>query len=128
MTSKSLDDAYNALNLGLNDRKDYDRLFVFTDMSAATELAQRILIDTKPSKNLLTGIKGCGKTTELLRLLRDIEGTYFGVYCPIRSYADVRKVTPVDILLSGLPQTVLTSAERGVALYEGTVKSLASWL
>jgi hypothetical protein len=128
MASKTLDDAYNTLNLGLNDRKDFDHLFVFTDMSAATELAQRILIDKKPSKNLLTGIKGCGKTTELLRLLRDIEDSYFGVYCPMRSFADVRKVTSVDILLSALFQTVLTSAEKGVVLSEGTVKDLAAWL
>ena len=63
MPTSGLDDAYNTLNMGLESRKNFDRYFVFTAQSAATDLAQRVAIDKEPSKYLLTGIKGCGKTT-----------------------------------------------------------------
>lgn len=128
MTTPGLDDAYNTLNMGLERRKNFDRYFVFTAQSAATELAQRIAIDKEPSKNLLTGIKGCGKTTELLRLLRDMDNKFFGVYIPMRADAEVRKVTAPDILLSGLLHLFVTACERGVTLKDTTVAGLAHWL
>jgi hypothetical protein len=128
MPTPGLDDAYNTLNMGLENRKNFDRYFVFTDTSAATELAQRIAIDKEPSKTLLTGIKGCGKTTELLRLLRDLEDKYFGVYIPMRADAEVRKVTAPDILLSGLLHLYVAACERGVTLNEHSVRGLATWM
>jgi len=128
MTGAGLDDAYNILTTGLENRKNFDRYFVFTETSAATELAQRISIDKEPSKNLLTGIKGCGKTTELLRLLRELDEKYFGVYISMRSDAEVRKVSAPDILLSGLLHLYISACERNVTLSVELVKGLATWL
>ena len=128
MSTSSLDDAYNTLNLGLENKKNFDRYFVFTETSASNELVSRFLIDKEPSKNLLTGIKGCGKTTELLRLLRELDQKYFGVYIPMRQDAEIRKVTAPDILLSGLLHLYISATERGVKLKPETVHSLANWL
>lgn len=128
MTHHDLGDAYNNLNTTLEDRTAYDQYFVFTDMSAANEMAQRILIDREPSKNILTGIKGCGKTTELFRLLRDVEDQYIGIYSSMRAEADVRKVTATDILLSVLMNVFAGSVEKGVTINEKLVKALSMWL
>lgn len=128
MTTSGLDDAYNTLTLGLESRKNFDRYFVFTTQSAATELAQRIAMDKEPSKTLLTGIKGCGKTTELLRLIRDIDDKFFGVYIPMKADAEIRKVTAPDILHSGLLHLFVAACERGVTLKDSTVAELAHWL
>jgi len=128
MSSAGLDDAYSTLNLGLENKKNFDRYFVFTEASASNELVSRFLIDKDPSKNLLTGIKGCGKTTELLRLLRELGEKYFGVFIQMRQDADIRKVTAPDILLSGLLHLYVNATERGVKLKPETVHALATWL
>jgi hypothetical protein len=128
MSTSGLDDAYNSLNLGLENKKNFDRYFVFTEPSASNELVSRFSIDKEPSKSLLTGIKGCGKTTELLRLLRELDEKYFGVFIAMRHDADIRKVTAPDILLSGLLHLYISATERNVKLKPETVHALATWL
>jgi hypothetical protein len=128
MNTSGLDDAYNTLSLGLENKKNFDRYFVFTEPSASNELVSRFSIDKEPSKSLLTGIKGCGKTTELLRLLRELNEKYFGVYIAMRHDAEIRKVTAPDIMLSGLLHLYNNATERGIKLKPETVHSLATWL
>jgi hypothetical protein len=46
----------------------------------------------------------------------------------MKADADVRKVTAMDILLSGLFHTVVAAAEKGYTLDEKSVKDLSIWL
>ncbi len=79
------------------------------------------------SKLLFTGHRGSGKSTELLRLARDMEEHYFVVSYSVERVLDIQDITYVDVLLSMASQLVGMAQERSIYLENRLVENLIRW-
>ncbi len=80
----------------------------------------------KPSKILFTGTRGNGKTTELNRLIEELENEFFVVSFSIDDRLDMMDVKYADVLLaigSGIYEIVTEEIE----LNENLKKGLDNW-
>jgi energy-coupling factor transporter ATP-binding protein EcfA2 len=80
-------------------------------------LANVITRASGPTYQLVTGHRGCGKTTEILALRRILrrEG-YLGIYCDIGQYVDTTDVEYLDILLALVQCIWETATEKKIDL------------
>jgi hypothetical protein len=90
--AKNLADAYNAVLSDLEDRKLFEAYYVNRPDSPINEIKKRLLLSRTPVKILFAGQTKSGKTTELFRLVRELEGKYFTVY-----YSVFRDMEPADL-------------------------------
>jgi hypothetical protein len=89
-------------------------------------LEQAALDPTRFTKATLTGNRGCGKTTELLRLERDLEPLLY----PVHLYVDPmleRDFDYTDMLLWMVDELSRCFANAGMPLDKGLVDDVASW-
>lgn len=109
-----LDDAYNACNpekpLEVGDARYLDLMEVRHDQGIAS-LAKAIKRTTKKDnefhKQLVTGHIGCGKSTELKRLQKQLEEQrYFVVFIDVQTSLDINDLTYTDVLLN-LAQAII---------------------
>jgi hypothetical protein len=87
-------------------------------------LANTIRLSDEPTCQLLGGHPGCGKTTELLKLVDELansqtEPRYFVVYCKADDYIELSDVEYPDVLIAVVQQLSEASQERGVELAPG---------
>lgn len=109
----NLDDAYNACHpdkpLEQGDPRYLDLKQVRNNKSVST-LAKRIVRTTQDKdfcKQLVTGHTGCGKSTELKRLQKQLEDDqYFVIYVDVESSLDLGQITYQDVLLNIAQATV----------------------
>jgi energy-coupling factor transporter ATP-binding protein EcfA2 len=81
------------------------------------QLAKIIKISSGPTYQLITGHRGCGKTTEIFALQRILrEKGYLGIYCDIEQYVDLTDVEYLDILLALVQCIWETAKEKGITL------------
>lgn len=81
----------------------------------------------EPKSLLLSGHRGCGKTTELLRLKdRFVTGQsrYLTIYCESDGHTDLNDVSFTDVLLAVVHQLWVEARAAGVALNPGRLKTL----
>lgn len=90
--AKNLADAYNAVLSDLEDRSFFDAYYVNRPDSPIDEIKNRLLLSHTPMKILFTGQTKSGKTTELFRLINELEYKYFTVY-----YSVFRDMEPADL-------------------------------
>ena len=75
----NFEDAYNALAMDrelLEDRSIYEAYYVLRENSPINELKHEILMDRSYSKILFTGHRKSGKSTELYRLVYELEDSF----------------------------------------------------
>jgi hypothetical protein len=90
-------------------------------------LANTIRRASGPTYQLLSGHRGCGKTTDLFRLQQDFfttEPRYFVVYCKTDLYIDPNDVDYPDVLLALVQQLWKDAKEKGIRLDPGRVQAL----
>ena len=85
-------------------------------------LARTISRSTGCTSQLLSGHRGCGKTTELLRLRQDLltnEPRFFVIYCEAEQYIDLNDVEYTDVLLGVVQQLWADMQREGIKLEPG---------
>jgi AAA ATPase domain len=82
------------------------------------ELSGTIGLTNGPTCQLLSGHRGCGKTTELFRLRRQLENeSYFVVYCESDNFIDLNdKVEFSEVFLAIAEQIANTAREQKIDL------------
>lgn len=76
---------------------------------------------------LLSGHRGCGKTTELFRLKEGLmmeEPRHFVVYCEANEYIDLNDVEFSDVLLAVIQQLWTDAKEKGIHLEPGRLREV----
>ncbi len=127
----NLDDAYNACHpdkpLEVGDPRYLDLKNVRNKKSVNT-LAKRIVRTSQTDdfcKQLVTGHTGCGKSTELKRLQKQLEDdSYFVIYLDVESSLDLRQITYQDVLLNIAQGAVEALAEAKVNLDSALLNDL----
>jgi hypothetical protein len=89
-------------------------------------MAKTISWSDEPTCQLISGHRGCGKTTELYRLRDALEKTdkgYFVVYCESDRYLDINDIDHIDVLLAMVHQLGIDTAARGLKWQPGRFKA-----
>lgn len=129
--AKTLRDAYNSANpaepLTPHDPRYVNCTDVRGDEDTVAYMFTTISFSDTPTHQLFTGHRGCGKSTELLRLKDDlVQAGFFVVYFAVDEYLDPNDLIYTDLLLAVARQVVEACFERGVDLSE-PLKTIETW-
>lgn len=128
---KRLYDAFNPIEaLPSYDKRYVECNAVRGSADLLNRLANAIYMSDKPTCQLLSGHRGCGKTTELYRLhhllMREApeDLSYFVVYCEADTYLDLTDtVEYTDVFLTVLQQLWQVAKQQQVQLEPGPFTS-----
>lgn len=95
-----------------------------------SEMSGTIRLTEGPTCQLLSGHRGCGKTTELFRLRRELEReSYFIAYCESDEFIDLNdKVEFSEVFLAISQQITNTAREQSISLEVGRLRSFFTGL
>ncbi len=124
----NLTDAYRALEKDLEDRELFDAYYVERKYSPADELKAALEMGSEPCKILFSGQPKSGKTTELLRLLRELEETHLSVFMSVLRDLEPGDVAALDILLFSVIKLAGEAQEAGIKLGRDIKKLLTDLL
>ncbi len=89
---------------------------------------KRISLSAQPLVQLFAGHRGCGKSTELRRLQRELEDDgYFVVYVEAETDLDLEDTEPPDVLLALVRNLDRALREAGIAVDPRHLEDLYSW-
>lgn len=133
---KNIDDAYNACNpeqsLGADDPRYVDLNPVRGDKSLAVYVTQRIQRTARDSqlfhKELISGHRGSGKSTELKRLQAHLKAEkFFAIYINIEEILDLGEIKYQDVLIT-IAQAIGQAMSDADIMVDGRIlKQMESW-
>ncbi|PYS84024.1 MAG: hypothetical protein DMF67_07085 [Acidobacteria bacterium] len=129
--AKTLRDAYNAANptepLSPGDPRYVDCTDVRGDEDTVRKMFRIISFSDKPTHQLFTGHRGCGKSTELLRLKERLEGDkFYVVYFAADEDLDANDLTYTDLLLSVARRVIAQTSNDEINLGDA-LKTVETW-
>jgi nucleoside-triphosphatase THEP1 len=130
----NLDDAYNACNpdqpLEVGDSRYLDLTSV-RNGEKINYLTKRITRTNQTNffhKQLVTGHRGCGKTTELHQLQKQLkEKNYFVVFLDVEQILDLGDISYQDVLLSIARNTLEALNAKNITIKDNLLTDLESW-
>jgi hypothetical protein len=127
----NLKDAYNAVLL--DPLESYDPRYVDCSyVRGGDDVAKSILVRVENSKHplaqLVCGHRGCGKSTELLRLVKYLEDKKFlVVYFAVDEDLDVGDLVYTDLLVAIIKRLERTFAKKGIEMDARFAERVAMW-
>jgi len=131
LPAKTLRDAYNAANptepLNPGDPRYVDCKDVRGDEDTVRKMFRIISYSDKPTHQLFTGHRGCGKSTELLRLKKRLEESkFYIVYFAADEDLDANDLTYTDLLLSIARRVIEQTGKDEIDLGDA-LKMVEAW-
>ncbi|MCP4697795.1 MAG: AAA family ATPase [Gammaproteobacteria bacterium] len=129
----NVDDAYHVCNPEKPLQADDDRYVDLAEvrgMQNFTRTISRRISRTCPEfhKQLITGHRGCGKSTELLRLKAELERErFFTVYLDVEEILDLGEIDYLDVLLAIARATEESLCEKEIGMDEGLLADIYDW-
>ncbi len=130
----NIDDTYRACDPDKPLAADDDR---YVDLSASRgtpQIAKSITRNIKRTdanshlQLLFTGHRGSGKTTELLRLKKELEtAQFFTIYLDIEDILDLGSLSYLDVLIAIAKQTQIALHEQDMPLSEELLDNISTW-
>lgn len=129
--ASNLKNAYNAVKLmplESGDPRYVDCSEVRGGEDIVNLLALRIDSSSRPLTQLISGHRGCGKSTELLRLVDCLEENGFlVVYFAADEDIDMGDLVYTDLLLAIIKRLERTLAENDIKIDERLMKGISMW-
>ena len=125
-SQRSLFNAFDPIEpLGTDDSRYVDWNKARGSENLLNGLSGTIKLTDGPTCQLLSGHRGCGKTTELLRLRRQLENeSYFVAYCESNDFIDLNdKVEFSEVFLAIAQQIANTAREQDLKLEATRLRS-----
>ena len=130
----NLDEVYRACDpdkpLSALDERYVDLAEVRGTKVIATTIARRIerCNDGQFYQQLFTGHRGSGKSTELLRLKKELQSrNFFAIYIDVEELLDLADLDYLDVLLSIAKQTEEELRKSDIALNDDLLENLGKW-
>ena len=111
----------------LHTDEDFTRLYVQRPLAFIAELGEQIRQATPETKFLVYGHRGCGKTSELNRLARDLEDTHFTVILSLENENDPNDLHYTELLTSLCRSLLYSARERKLDVSERLLKDVEAW-
>ncbi len=130
----NLDDLFRACDpeepLSADDTQRYVDLSDVRGTKNLASIIARRIVRSQPvyHQQLVTGHRGCGKSTELLRLKAALEGKqFFTVYLDVEDVIDLVEIDYLDVLLAIAREVEAQVRKRGLYLNAGLLDDLYQW-
>ncbi len=133
----NLDEVYRACDpnkpLSASDERYVDLAEVRGTKVIATTIARRIERcsdghDGQFYQQLFTGHRGSGKSTELLRLKKELQNRkFFAIYIDVEELLDLADIDYLDVLLSIAKQTEEELRKSDISLNKELLNNLGQW-
>lgn len=129
--AKTLREAYNTANptepLPPDDPRYVDCTDVRGDEDTVSKMFRIISLSDKPTHQLFTGHRGCGKSTELLRLQQRLEKAgFYVVYFAVDEDLDSNDLIYTDLLLS-IARRVIDQTSKDEIDLGDALKTVETW-
>lgn len=135
MPAEKLDDVYAYFKNKSMEMDEFDELYVPADKgrggkSACGRLKRRLIQDpTGCLKILFAGYKGCGKSTELLRLQKEIERDYVVLNFSVMAELDVLNISYIELFIATMERLFkFVKGQEPIEIDPLYLKSIKSWL
>ncbi|VVB72025.1 AAA ATPase domain protein [uncultured archaeon] len=129
--TSELKKAYNSVRLDpleSGDLRYVDCSLARGGEDSVGDLSLRIQNSTRPMAQLFSGHRGCGKSTELKRLVKDLENAgYLVVYFAADEDIDVGDLVYTDLLMAIIKRLERALAERGIEIDSKLAEGVAMW-
>ncbi|MCP4216286.1 MAG: hypothetical protein GY765_16680 [bacterium] len=132
--AQTLDDFYFTLNIKPLNADNYDNYYVDTKKGRGkdpiAQLAKRFTIQKhKNLKILLSGFRGCGKSTELYRLKRQLDDQFLIRIISVREKLDPNNLTVSEILLTVMRDLFdfVNSNHKQITLSDKLLENIERW-
>jgi len=120
--------AYRALELDLDDKPLFEAYYVERKHSPAKRLKVALNTGSAPCKILYSGQNKSGKTTELRRLERGLEGTHLVVFLSVLRDLEPGDVQALDLLLLSATKLCAEARKANVKLGRDIEKLMSDLL
>ncbi|WLE98618.1 MAG: hypothetical protein QTN59_07215 [Candidatus Electrothrix communis] len=134
LRAKTIADAYRACNPDKPLPPDDDRYVDLTANRGVKQIAKTVTRRIKRSeadariKLLFTGHRGSGKTTELLRLQKELEeNSFFTIYMDVEEMLDLGSLSYLDVLVAMAKEVQAGLDQRKIPLPPVLLDSIAQW-
>jgi hypothetical protein len=126
--ANNLADAYNAVLSDLEDRSLFEAYYVNRPDSPINEIKTRIELSRTPIKILFAGQSKSGKTTELFRLIKELENEYFMVYYSVFRDMEPADIKYQDLLILATFKLAQEAIDKKVRIDGDLTRLLSDWL
>lgn len=127
-------EAYRACNPDKPLSAEDDRYVDLSDSRGVQHIAELItwrIQNSEPAvqvKQLFTGHRGSGKTTELLRLQKELEAnSFFTIYMDVEEMLDLGSLNYLDVLVAMAKEVEAGLARKKMPLSAELLNSIAKW-
>lgn len=132
MVAKTVRETFQAADpaqpLASDDPRYVDLTEVRGDEDVVEQLKETILWSNTTTCQLFTGHRGCGKSTELLRLKAQLENANYSViYFAADDVLDLNDLVYSDLLVAIAKEVYTGLEELGIALNEDLIEAVSSW-
>jgi energy-coupling factor transporter ATP-binding protein EcfA2 len=131
--AKTLKQAFRVCNIGALENSDIDRYYVelsqVRSQQAITSLSRQLefLEPGEPASILFTGHRGCGKSTELKRIERNLKLAYEVIYVRATDELDINDADYKDIYLVIIKYVTQALQSWGLSCDPKLVKAFEDW-
>ena len=134
LRAKTIAEAYRACNPLQPLPPDDKRYVDLTENRGVKQIAKTVTRRIKRSeahthiKLLFTGHRGSGKTTELLRLQKELkQNSFFAIYVDIEEMLDLGSLSYLDVLVAMAKEVQARLEQHEMPLSEKLLDSIAQW-
>ncbi len=133
MRAKTLADILRVADPSPLNEGNFDEYYVDCSLSRGDDAIKKLetlFLNSKdsPQKILFYGHKGCGKSTELVRLIRKIKNDFFIVNYSISDELDLYTICYEDLIFESMRQLYEQAAEQGLKLKDDVLDDIYKWL
>ncbi|MCI5208343.1 MAG: hypothetical protein D3910_06015, partial [Candidatus Electrothrix sp. ATG2] len=132
--AKTIAEAYRACNPEKPLSAEDDRYVDLSESRGVQHIAELItwrIQNSEPAvqvKQLFTGHRGSGKTTELLRLQQELEtNQFFTIYIDVEELLDLGSLSYLDVLMAMVKEVEAELARKEMPLSAELLNSIAQW-
>lgn len=132
--AKSLEEAIHNLKNEPLQRDEFNDFFVDTTEDrggdeAFPQLRRNLLSDKWGNKHyLFAGARGCGKSTELLRLQINLENDFLIASYSVKDELEPNNLTHIDILIATMKKLFNAANEDGLTIDEEYLAPIEDWV
>jgi hypothetical protein len=126
MGGRSLQEAFQACGEDITVEQAFLKYYIARESGASLELSERMLMDRRHVKALLTGQRGAGKSVELMRTAMDTRPGLLPLYVRLDLPGDRAQIP--ELLIATGQGMCKRLAELNLQASEQTVRSFTVWI
>lgn len=135
MPAKSLDDVYHFFQSKPIDMDDFDALYVDADSGrggkpTCNRLKRRLAnMPDENLKMLFAGYRGCGKSTELLRLQKQIQKDFVVIGFSVMQELDILNINYIELFITAMEKMFdFVKSEKKILVDPKYLENIKAWL